>query len=56
MSSDLDQKEDEYINQITLKYLTNFDYQNDSKEVSQTNNMFNGKHFTPFNISNADYL
>jgi hypothetical protein len=45
MSIDLEKKEDEYINQITLKYLTNLDYQNDSNEISQTNNMFNGKHF-----------
>lgn len=45
MSSDLEKKEDEYIRQITIQYLTNLDYQNDSKETSQTNNIFNGKHF-----------
>ena len=39
--------EDEYLNQITLKYLTNLDYRNDSKDTSQItkNNIFNGKHY-----------
>jgi len=37
MSSNLENKEDEYLNKITLKYLTNFDYQNDSPNTLHPN-------------------
>ena len=41
------EKQDEYLNEVTLKYLTNLDYQNDPNDISQTtkNNIFNGKHY-----------
>jgi hypothetical protein len=47
MSNILENKEDEYLNQITLKYLTNFDYHNECQDMTQRekNNIFNGKHY-----------